>query len=791
MANSDAAESIMDALDDLLNDLNAVTRELGFDTSPSEPASSTSLTSEKSSVSAESGLGLSNDLSSDFQPSKKVSPPKLLKQESPSQKSDYSEGTYNDGLDQIMNSLTSWGDISEKPKEPEKTSELPKPSAAPEMVNRLATTPPKVQTAKRVSFRSSVEIEESEFTASPRKQVGITDIGKLPKPGLPPQMIRSAGASPQKPPVRPRMQQILPRPPNTPKASVSSTGSSDSLKMPPPPPKFPPPALTPPVSGTSTEKVTLDGAEQQRIPPFAETATIMRNRQYLPLEKDNQQVPSQHTQPITRPMNPDVNNFMEKIKGVAVLASDQSSDGDDVDPLPPFVSLSYSAGHNVVPDKKSSPAVSVNTDFSRDSGFSTDTTFPSPPQQLKPACPYEADEHVRIFSGEGSYKLIPIEKGMSVRYITQLMAEKHRVKLTAKHSLLEYNPELATERILEDHENVCEVILERKQAQGQPSREERHKILQKWFPDRGGFNYPGFDGHSVVRDTIFYKNDTKDKWTKKYIELRGHKLLIFKKESAREKVPEEIVDLHGMLLHRGVEWKTKFKAPLSNGFAIRHPKVTKMNKSNNPDGRIRFFAAEDQLDELKWITALRLAKLGLKMIENYRNTISTVERPSSLLSLRPPSFGPLPLSNSRPNSLETLQVDGLQPSPKKPVPPSMPPSGHVHKAIFHQPPGQPVPHSKPRPAHQTQSTLNRPPPMTNFYDSPRAENHGPPSPLRRGDFPPPPPFISQIKQLTTQVYEQGNQSRGIGFDLPPPPPELMIQAARSSKRRNPNTRLNH
>lgn len=48
---------------------------------------------------------------------------------------------------------------------------------------------------------------------------------------------------------------------------------------------------------------------------------------------------------------------------------------------------------------------------------------------------------------------------MSVRYITQLMAEKHRVKLTAKYSLLEYNPELATERILEDHENVCEVVL--------------------------------------------------------------------------------------------------------------------------------------------------------------------------------------------------------------------------------------------------------------------------------------------------------------------------------------------
>jgi hypothetical protein len=211
-----------------------------------------------------------------------------------------------------MNSLNSWGDISEKPKEAEKAAGLQKPPS--EMVNRLATTPPKIQTAKRVSFRSSAEIEESEITASPRKPVGMTDIGKLPKPGLPPQMIRSAGASPQKPPVRPRMQQILPRPPNTPKASVSSTGSSDSIKMPPPPPKFPPPALTPPVSATSTEKVMFDGAENQRIPPFSETATIMRNRQYFPLEKENQQVPSQHTQPITRPMNPDVNNFMEKIK---------------------------------------------------------------------------------------------------------------------------------------------------------------------------------------------------------------------------------------------------------------------------------------------------------------------------------------------------------------------------------------------------------------------------------------------------------------------------------------------
>ena len=81
----------MAALDDLLNDLNAVTRELGFDTSPSEPASSTSVTSEKSSVSAESGLGLSNDLSNDFQTIKKVTPPKPPKLQQKPSDSSYSE----------------------------------------------------------------------------------------------------------------------------------------------------------------------------------------------------------------------------------------------------------------------------------------------------------------------------------------------------------------------------------------------------------------------------------------------------------------------------------------------------------------------------------------------------------------------------------------------------------------------------------------------------------------------------------------------------------------------------
>jgi len=52
---------------------------------------------------------------------------------------------------------------------------------------------------------------------------------------------------------------------------------------------------------------------------------------------------------------------------------------------------------------------------------------------------------------------LPVERNMSTRYVTQLVAEKHRERLSARHSLLEYNPDLGTERVLEEHEKVCEV----------------------------------------------------------------------------------------------------------------------------------------------------------------------------------------------------------------------------------------------------------------------------------------------------------------------------------------------
>ena len=78
-------------------------------------------------------------------------------------------------------------------------------------------------------------------------------------------------------------------------------------------------------------------------------------------------------------------------------------------------------------------------------------------------------------------------------------------------------------------------------------------------------------------------------------------------------------------------------------------------------------------------------------------------------------------------------------------------------------------------------------PMTRFYMEQTTDND---QHLRMtpSDFPPPPPFIYQLKDLSRHIMQSSNrvphqqnvQARP-NFELPPPPPELMVQAAKSYK----------
>ena len=71
--------------------------------------------------------------------------------------------------------------------------------------------------------------------------------------------------------------------------------------------------------------------------------------------------------------------------------------------------------------------------------------------------------------------------------------------------------------------------MDRVTAEKQTPREERHRYLEQWYPPNGGFRYPGDENAGPkIAETVYIKEEKKDKWTKKYIEIRKDKLLIFK-----------------------------------------------------------------------------------------------------------------------------------------------------------------------------------------------------------------------------------------------------------------------
>jgi hypothetical protein len=430
---------------------------------------------------------------------------------------------------------------------------------------------------------------------------------------------------------------------------------------------------------------------------------------------------------------------------------------------------------------------------------------------------------------------------MSARYVTQLVAEKHRTRFTAKHSLLEYNPQLATERILEEHEKVVEVVkkwgdnknelhfferadkwllfanpqvlMDRVTAEKQTPREERHRYLEQWYPPNGGFRYPGDENAGPkIAETVYIKEEKKDKWTKKYIEIRKDKLLIFKKESSREKPPEDVLDMKDFLVYRSLDWRKHFKSPLPNGFCVKMGHIQNFSqvKKNSPTDRIKFFAVEDEFSELKWMTALRLVKNGMQLFQNYRQTMTSVDqRPSSLLSLRPqsigPNMGPLPMNNSRPNSIESRDdTDGYgnhmvgmdsrsyQPNSGNTMILNQPsiPHGVIlrdknmqgHPSQTHQ--SHSIHHNQVNQGHHQNHITgphhlgqqSRAPPMTRFYNQEEMMT----SPA---EFPAPPSFVNEIKELSRRI--NNDQSDQLSFDhLPPPPPELMLQGARHNFQAN-------
>ncbi|VDK75822.1 unnamed protein product [Litomosoides sigmodontis] len=257
--------------------------------------------------------------------------------------------------------------------------------------------------------------------------------------------------------------------------------------------------------------------------------------------------------------------------------------------------------------------------------------------------------YVKFFIDDGSSTIsLLIDERWTVAECICRIATKLNVPLNEHHAIVEEYPDLyiirieneISERIYEDHEYLVENImmwtlnsqnklyftrrldkysfLDRPEKflvtqknidtliHGPPSPNTKQHVIREFF-DGDNVQPPETEGW------LFLKSDGKKSWKKHFFVLRLSGLYYCPKGKSRNsKDLQCLMNMQTNQVYTAIDWKKKYKAPSSYGFAIKHPKIqVKASKY------IKYVCTEDALTFHKWIVALRIAKNGQNLYQNY------------------------------------------------------------------------------------------------------------------------------------------------------------------------------
>lgn len=250
---------------------------------------------------------------------------------------------------------------------------------------------------------------------------------------------------------------------------------------------------------------------------------------------------------------------------------------------------------------------------------------------------------IKVFTSDGSAKSLLVDEKMSVGQVTRILIEKNHVQLDPKWALVELVPDLYMERVYEDHEQLVEncllwkvdskntlwfierpekfdlfvrpevYLLGTSSSQRDDSMEEhsRQELLEEYF-NSSGVGAPELEG------TIWLKQDSKKSWKRFYFVLRTSGLYYApkgnKKSSSKDLVCLTTFDVNQV--YYGVGWRNKYKAPTEFCFGVKHPQI----QAKNPK-YIKYLCVDTQRELHQWVTAIRIAKNGRNLFDNYRGIV--------------------------------------------------------------------------------------------------------------------------------------------------------------------------
>ncbi|XP_047524226.1 amyloid beta A4 precursor protein-binding family B member 1-interacting protein isoform X4 [Pieris napi] len=286
---------------------------------------------------------------------------------------------------------------------------------------------------------------------------------------------------------------------------------------------------------------------------------------------------------------------------------------------------------------------------------------------------------IKAFSTDGSSKSLLVDEKMTCGYVTRLLADKNHVTMEPKYAIVEQLPDLHMERVYEDHEMLVDNLMlwtrESKNKILFAERPEKNLLFQTpekfllseddrgWSSDHDdnlrqviiddffgqSSTTPSISGHTVppMEGFLYLKSDVKKGWKKYYFVLRPSGLYYVPKDKV--KTLKELVCLttfDNNEVYVGVNWKKKYKSPTDYCFAIKHPRLQQPKSVKF----IKFLCADDQQTLDRWITAMRIAKHGRQLLENYRLLVEelTQEDLDHLAHARSCSISSIPTKTSNP-----------------------------------------------------------------------------------------------------------------------------------------------
>ncbi|XP_011054264.1 PREDICTED: growth factor receptor-bound protein 14-like isoform X2 [Acromyrmex echinatior] len=266
----------------------------------------------------------------------------------------------------------------------------------------------------------------------------------------------------------------------------------------------------------------------------------------------------------------------------------------------------------------------------------------------------ERQEELRFYNNDHSFTTVVVEKNLRTIDLCELLKVK-RNTIGAAWSIIETWPKLGIERTLEDHEDILAVHRELEMFASQYERrfyfsqdflkyEVFIKPVQFFPPDmitfpsgeeRGTFT----EAESALRNyllredsecpyvfsMVWMRNASSNGWKKMYMLLQGRKLYTTKKAIAtlpkRPLDNEQLITLAHLSdynVYRIPNAKRVFGAPFEWGACLRPNSNAEAEDTEAGEPGIKVIIFENEKSRTCWLTAMRLAKYGKQLRENYR-----------------------------------------------------------------------------------------------------------------------------------------------------------------------------